>query len=330
MDGDQITAKIVYTQEANAECDKLLHSKAFFINASGQNIRYTELEVQQTFFTMTKEPTSKDRTLDALEKKFFLEMPIEEYTFSNLVEWFGNTSDMEDGDKTEVRKSKFSMTDKMTLSHNDYRLVNGTIQTTLGRYLYTRIVLDGSGIGEYVGFVNEVLEDKAYGKLQAKVTKGLVEDKITVAQMYKYTDRRDWLGLQMHGVITTSFTMSSLKVPKEVQKLKKDLLKEYKTEIENGDPVVSEKIEKALVNKTKEVMKDDVGMDLYISGARGSIGNNYKNMYLYRGAVKNQLTGKYDIITDAYTDGLAKKDVATHSNTIIAGAFQDWGRYKLL
>ena len=85
--------------------------------------------------------------------------------------------------------------------------------------------------------------------------------------------------------------------------------------------MLSEKIEKALVNKTKEVMKDDVGMDLYISGARGSIGNNYKNMYLYRGAVKNQLTGKYDIITDAYTDGLAKKDVASHSNTIIAGAF---------
>ena len=320
---DQTTIKVVYTQEANAECEQLMKSKAFFINASGQNIRYTELEVIQTMFTMTKEPTSKDRTLPEQDKKNFLELPMEEYTFSNIVKWFGDTTDTTDGRNTTVTKSKFNMTDKMTLTKSEYPYVDSTtpIQTTLGRFLYNKLVLEDSGVINYTRYINLELVDKNYNKVQRLITDGLINDHVTVEQMYRYTDRRDWVGLQLHGVITTSFTMSSLKVPKEVQKLKKDLLKEYKTELENGDPVASEKVEKALVSKTKEVMKGDIGMDLYLSGARGSIGNNYKNMYLYRGAIKNNVTGKYDIVQNSLTDGLEKKDIAAHSNSIIAGAF---------
>ena len=321
---DQTTVKIAFTQEANEECERLMNSKAFFINASGQNIRYTELEVIQTFYTMTKDPPAGSRTLPAIDKKYFLELPMEEYTFSNMVKWFGDTADIDDGDKTTVVKSKFNMTDKMTLTHQEYKYVDGTIDTTLGRFLYNKVVMEGSGILDYMGFINVELNDKNYGGVQRKVTNGLINDLITVPQMYKYTDLRDWLGLQMHGVITTSFTMNSLKVPKEVQKLKKELLAKYKKELEAGDPVVSEKIEKALVEKTKEVMKGDIGMDLYLSGARGSISNNYKNMNLYRGAIKNNLTGHYDIVTNSYMDGLEKKDIAAHSNTIVAGAF-NWG-----
>ena len=62
-------------------------------------------------------------------------------------------------------------------------------------------------------------------------------------------------------------------------------------------------------------------MDLYVSGARGSIGNNYKNMYLMRGAIKNNMTGKYEIITGSLLDGLQKENIDAHSNSILSGAF---------
>ena len=62
-------------------------------------------------------------------------------------------------------------------------------------------------------------------------------------------------------------------------------------------------------------------MDLYVSGARGSIGNNYKNINLMRGAVKNTQTGGYDVITKSLMDGLDKKDMAAHSNQIVQGAY---------
>ena len=62
-------------------------------------------------------------------------------------------------------------------------------------------------------------------------------------------------------------------------------------------------------------------MDLYVSGARGSIKNNYKNINLIRGAVKNNITGEFDIITNSLMDGLDKKDMAPHSNSIVTGAY---------
>ena len=125
----------------------------------------------------------------------------------------------------------------------------------------------------------------------------------------------------MHSVITTSFTRSSIIVPDSVKKLKKDLLKKYKKELQNHDNRASEKIENALVAKVKEELKDDVGMDLYVSGARGSIGNNYKNINLIRGAVKNSMTGEFDIIGNSFWDGLKKEDIPAHANTIVQGAY---------
>ena len=174
---------------------------------------------------------------------------------------------------------------------------------------------------KFIGFVNEPITDGKNGKIEKAIANALKEDKVSVANMYRYVDTRDWLGLQLHSVICTSFTMRSLTKPKEVDDLHKELLKKYKKELENNDEKVSEIIEKSLIAKTKEVLKDDIGMDLYLSGARGSIDNNYKNINLTRGAVKNLQTGGYDIIKGSLMDGLDKKDMASHSNAILMGAY---------
>lgn len=320
-DGDQTTIKILFTQEANEECEKYMNSKSYFINASGQNIRFVENEAIQTFYTMTKEPSPKDRKVTVLEKKDFLQIKPEDITFEKLVDWFGNTVNINDGINNNVKKSKFKCTDKLTLTHSDYPLVKDKVETTLGRFIYNKIIVEGLGFEDILGYINFVIDDKGNGKIENAITTALIEDKITVDQMYKYTDTRDWLGLQFHSVITTSFTLGSLIVPNEVKKLKKELLKKYKKELANNDEKVSELIENELIKKTKEVLKDDVGMDLYVSGARGSIKNNYKNINLIRGAVKNNITGEFDIITNSLMDGLDKKDMAPHSNSIVTGAY---------
>ena len=158
--------------------------------------------------------------------------------------------------------------------------------------------------------------------MEKTVTAAIKDDKMTIDQMYKFVDTRDWLGLQLHSVITTSFTPSIVKVPPSVKKLKKELLIKYKDGLAKNDPQVSEKMEKELIAATKEAFKDDIGMDLYVSGARGSIGNNYKNMYLMRGAIKNTVGDEsFDVLTNSLLDGLDKKSIAPHSNSILAGAY---------
>lgn len=54
MDGDQLSIKGVFSQEANAECDKIVRSKANILDINASNIRLSENEVVQTLYTLTK------------------------------------------------------------------------------------------------------------------------------------------------------------------------------------------------------------------------------------------------------------------------------------
>ena len=53
-DGDQITVKGVFSQSANLEARKILHSKKNIIGISGRGLRITTNETVQTLYTMTK------------------------------------------------------------------------------------------------------------------------------------------------------------------------------------------------------------------------------------------------------------------------------------
>lgn len=298
-----------------------MNQKSYFINALGKNIRKVENEAIQTLYTLTKNPPSNPITVSPVDKKYFLSLKPEDITFENFVLWFGNLVDSTEGRTIKQQKSKFNPTDVLTLTPKEYPMLDKPITTTLGRFIYTKFLVEGIGLENVVGFINYVLDDGGCGKIENLVADGLKEDKMTVDQMYKYIDYRDWFSLQMHSVITTSFTRSSIIVPDSVKKLKKDLLKKYKKELQNHDNRASEKIENALVAKVKEELKDDVGMDLYVSGARGSIGNNYKNINLIRGSVKNSMTGKFDIIDNSFLDGLKKGDIPAHANSIVQGAY---------
>lgn len=296
-----------------------MNDKSYFINASGKIIRLVENEAIQTFYVMTKEPPENAGELSTLHALSFIEKKPSEITFDWLVDNFGNITSISDGKRnTNLSRSKFNMTDIVNV-RTPYLGFTG--KTTLGRILYSKIIVEGCGLEKIIGFVNEPITDGKNKKIEKLIANALKEDNISIDNMYKYVDTRDWLGLQLHAVICTSFSPRSLMKPKEVDDLHKELLKKYKKELDNNDEKVSEIIEKELIAKTKEVLKGDVGMDLYLSGARGSIENNYKNINLTRGAVKNLQTGGYDVIKGSLMDGLNKQDIASHSNSILMGAF---------
>lgn len=53
-DGDQVTEKSMFTQEANEECEKIIHSKMFILDGYGKNTRKISHEAIQAFYNMTK------------------------------------------------------------------------------------------------------------------------------------------------------------------------------------------------------------------------------------------------------------------------------------
>lgn len=55
-DGDQTTTKILWTQEANEECERVMNSKSFFLGPNGSNMRTMDNEGIQTLYVLTKNP----------------------------------------------------------------------------------------------------------------------------------------------------------------------------------------------------------------------------------------------------------------------------------
>lgn len=53
-DGDQVSIRGVFSQEANAEAKKVMESKAYILNVYGENIRKTTNESIQTLYMMTR------------------------------------------------------------------------------------------------------------------------------------------------------------------------------------------------------------------------------------------------------------------------------------
>lgn len=294
--------------------------KQYFINTGGALIRKVELEVIQTFYNMTKNTSPKFRTISAAEKVELLGLAPEEITFEMLVQFFGVIKDPRYLNKDTRR---FNPEDKMTLAPGEWFKKNKTpIETTVGRYLFNKILLGRPGFQDVIPYVNdELTEDYFFKKVEGAIANALLHDKIVVEQMYEYVDTRDWLGMQLHALITPSFTPETFKINPEVQKLKDELFEKHKDAIEAGDTLVVADIEKQLIAKTKEVLKGDPGMDLYNSGARGSISNNYKNMFIMRGSVYNRAKKKYEIVKNSLADTLAIKDIPVSSNTILEGAY---------
>ena len=162
---------------------------------------------------------------------------------------------------------------------------------------------------------------KNSNKYEKAVTQLLVDDKIDTDTFRNYIDHRDWLGLQLHGIITVSFTEKMIKTPESVKKLRDELFKKYEKELDDGDIVVAGKIEKELIGKMVDIIKDDPGFDLYNSGARGDINNHMKNLFIMRGGVLNPNTGKYDIMKTSFNEGLRKEDFTAASNSVVQGAY---------
>ena len=252
------------------------------------------------------------------DKAYLLSLTPDDLTFDTLVSLFGDTIKSGD-DIKKVPMSKFQTTDEMELLPGEFFVKEKTL-TTVGRFIYNKYIVERVGLQDILGYVNTVLSDSGNSALEVKLSDALIEDKITVAQFHKYIDYRDNLGLQLHSVITTSFTPATVVAPPEVERKKEELFKKYDTELKNGDIFTSEKIEKELTDAAKKILKGDPGMDLYDSEARGNFGN-YKNMNLFKCATMNNQTGKYDIVRTSFMKGITKEDIPSFGSAVVAGAY---------
>ena len=206
------------------------------------------------------------------------------------------------------------------------KIVSNTkaFDTTFGIWIFNVFFLRDLGFSKlFGGYMNKEINSKAYNNINQTLVYGLLEDKIQVAN-YKIFINYSQFIMPFESILCPSHTEKILACSKEIDKLKKKLLEENKEEIAKGNPDVAAKIEKQLIDFAVEYLKDDPSIDVFLSGAGGSLGNNFKNMYIMRGAIKDpdpNAAQKFSIATSNFIDGIQADEYALFAKSLTTGPY---------
>jgi hypothetical protein len=267
------------------------------------------------------------RIITAEEKQYVLSLKPEDFinkfnqvNFELLVDLFGTKTNKGPNGVMKLEKPKFDPTDEFILNPGECNENKEKMRTTVGQLVFNKLLF-GEKLYKYVGYVNKTLNSDKVRDMESLLSAALVDGEITSDDYIEYLDRFQELALGFHHVISSSFTMRGLKPIPKVIKHRDQLLKEHAEEIANGDVLAVANIERILVKEAEEILKDEPSLSLYRSGARGSMGNNYKNLSIMRGPVQNPTTGKYDTVATSFLEGISKEDIPAMGNGVIGGSY---------
>lgn len=319
-DGDQVSARGIWSDEANLEAEQIMNIKMTALNITGTNSKAVAKEVYNSLYELTKDAPGGKVILQSEQQKY-LDMSYDAITRTFLADTFADMVDNSDGNnKAGKRKAHHNTWDTMTVPAGYFYADQKETTMTLGRFIFNKFVLESSGVIEFTEAINHTLNKGSIGDLDNRLAQLYMEDFIDRKKFNSYLDHRDTIGYWLNGMLAHTISANMLKPLSAIEKKKAELCKKYEKELAEGNIDVMTKISDELVAYAKEVLKDDPGMDLYLSGDL-DFGNNYKNNAILKGAVMNKITGEYDFIDTSFMGGIKIKDVPAHANSILAGQY---------
>ena len=223
--------------------------------------------------------------------------------------------------------------DTFTVPAGSFKFVNNkgkevsnsnSFTTTLGIWIFNVFLIQGFQYSFlFGGYINKEIDKKAFGKIHDTIIHGLIEDKITVESYKKFIIYTDFI-MPWETFLAPVQSEKLLACTKEIAKLKKKLIAENKEALDKGDPVVAEKIEKELLAFALEYLKDDPALDGYLSGAGGTLGNNFKNMYIMKGAIRDPdpyAEKEFNIASSSFMDGFSADEYKVLANSLPGGPY---------
>lgn len=195
--------------------------------------------------------------------------------------------------------------------------------TTVGLWVFNVYFLRDDGLAHLFGYVNEAIGKKVFGKINQTMSYALLEDKITVSQHKRYLEKTQWI-MPFETVLAPNHSEKMLCCTKAINKKKAELYKKYKADIDSGKIDVAEKMEKELLAYAKEYMGDDPSMDMFLSGGGGTYENNFKNLYIMKGPIKDpdpNAKQEYNVALSNFCDGVSADEYTLIANSLAAGPY---------
>lgn len=316
-DGDQVTAKVVFTQEANTEAEEIMHSKRHFINIAGGAMRTIGNEATLTMYTLTMDPRSNSKPLADNLKKELISLDPEKLSVS----WFTKNC-TEHGTSNGMVPARYNINARVHLNKGEY-LNDKELDTTAGRIIFNKLCIEGK-IDRVTGFVNIPFTKKGFNGFCNSLADAIMEDKLMTKEYANFIHYYSFYGLKLCSSISPSFDENLLKPNPKVIAYKDKRVKEIEamTDLTPEQKVKAySDLEKELTDMAKGYIKDDPSMILFDSGSRGNFDVEYKVMSIMGGLTPNPATGGHDFMKSNYMDGLNKEDIPKAGNIVVGASY---------
>lgn len=221
-------------------------------------------------------------------------------------------------------KVKFNPYDTFVVPKGSYGKGNkknkNAFKTTVGIWVFNKVFIEQELFDLY-GYINEPINKKMVGKITEKIGYAILEEKLPLDALKNFIMKCQKF-MPYVSVLANGYSMKLLTITKTINKAKVDLIKKYRDRLDANDPDAVITIQDELLKLAKETLKDDVSIDTYNSGARGSFDNDFKNMFIMKGITKNpDPTKGYNIIMSNYIEGISKEEYADFANSLAEGPY---------
>lgn len=258
---------------------------------------------------------SKEIT-DPKEIEMFLNITEDDVTTSFIMKTFGKFD----------KEPKYHPYDLIRIPKDSYgpegKKNKQPFMTTIGLWIFNKYFIE-KDLFDLFGYISQSVDDSLFSKINQDISYAVMENRITVNQLKLYLKKTQKCMPYVH-IFSPNHTEKMLTCTSVINKKKKELYEKYKDKLEAGDEVTGDKMEKELLQFAEDYLKDDPSMDLFLSGARGSIGNNFKNMFVMKGVIADpdpNAKQKYHVALSNYMDGIDPKEFSLFANSLAAGPY---------
>ena len=253
---------------------------------------------------------------DPSEVKKLVDVKEEDITTSYIMNLFGNFTG----------KPKYNTYDLIKIPAGSYGATNKKnkkpFTTTIGLWIFNKYFIE-KDLFHLFGYISKPISDDLFSDINKTLSYALLEEKITTEQLKIYLQKTQKF-MPYVQIFSPNYTEKMLTCTAIINKKKEELYKKYKEQIDAGDEIVGTKMEQELLDFATEYLKNDPSMDMFLSGARGSIGNNFKNMFVMKGVIADpdpNAKQKYHVAMSNYMDGIQPDEFGIFARSLAAGPY---------
>ena len=283
-----------------------------------EDIQSTEAkkEFPQQFLT----PEQIEKLLEIRDYSEFKEKNINARDW--IVSIFSNRKeDKPDGKGFEVLPPLIPIEGYFKLPANTLPNQPEEILTTAGLYVFNMFCI-ASAFKHKIPYINHEMNAKALEGFNNELASLLLDNKIQIKGEIEVFQNNITFISYLTELFMPGISIELLEELPEVKKMKKELVKRYKKEIDAGDAAFyADNVEKPLLAEAKKILSTDESWDIYSIGKKPTFDNNYKSNVVSIGPIRNPITESYDIISNSYDNGVELDKYAAYCNQLISGTY---------